>query len=152
MKTLRTFFLPLLVALPLRAAPVNFDIPAQPAGAALVAFAKQARIEVLFAYADLNRLQSSPVVGTFEPKEALDRLLRGTGYTAQRIAAGKFVVTREDRARADIRGRLLSATDGAPVGGAVVRLADDPRGVRTGPDGAFLLRNVPVDTTALAIA
>ena len=135
-------------------APVKFDLPAQPAAVALVAFAKQAGVEVLFSFDDLKKAQSQAVVGTFEPKDALDRLLRGTGFSAQRNAAGKFVITNDTRSRrpAEIRGIIRSAVDGAPVGGAVVRLADDPRGVRTDADGFFLLREVPVETAALVVS
>jgi len=137
-----------------RAAPVKFDLPAQPAAASLVAFAKQAGVEVLFSFDDLKKVQAHPVVGMFEPKEALERMLRGTGFSAQRNAAGKFVVTRDTRAAraAEIRGIVLSANGGGPVGGAVVRLADDPRGVRAEADGGFLLREVPVETSALLVS
>jgi hypothetical protein len=51
---MRSIKLPLLAALCAasvvlaRAKPVNFDLPARPAAAALLAFAKQAGVEVLF--------------------------------------------------------------------------------------------------------
>lgn len=78
-----------------RAKPVNFELPAQPAATALLAFAKQAGVEVLFSYDDLKKVQSTSVVGFFEPDTALALLLRGTGFAATPKAPGKFLVKRD---------------------------------------------------------
>ncbi len=88
----------LLLALPaasaLSAAPIVFDLPPQPAHKALVAFARQAGVEVLFASNELKRVRTVAVQGSLEPSDAIDRMLEGTGYTATINAAGKFVVTK----------------------------------------------------------
>ncbi len=136
------------------AAPVKFDLPAQSAAAALLEFARQAGVEVLFSFDDLKKVRAAAVVGRFEPEDALDLLLRDTGYSAQRNAAGKFVVTARHRfgRTAEIRGSILSATAGSPVPGAIVRLGQEPRGVRAAADGGFLLRDVPIETTAVLVS
>lgn len=160
-----------------RAAPVKFDLPAQPAAAALVAFAKQAGVEVLFSFDDLKQVPARAVVGTFEPKDALDVLLRGTGFVATRNAAGKFVVTRERTPlhSGEIRGSVVTLADGQPIAGAVVSVARStgsgqapttgpvpapstgsaqagaPRAVRTGANGAFTLREVPAEKLTLLV-
>jgi hypothetical protein len=97
--------LPIGVAL---AAPVQFDLPAQPAAPALIAFARQAEVEILFASAELGKVSAADVHGSYEPEQALALLLAGTGFTASRDAAGKFVViaaakpTTADAGKADV--------------------------------------------------
>lgn len=76
------------------AAPMHFNVPAQSAATALVEFARQARVEVLFGSDELKNVKSNPVAGTFEPYLALEILLKGTGFTAATTSAGKFVVVR----------------------------------------------------------
>src|ERR1043165_7339368 len=58
-----------------RSEPVKFDVPAQPAALALLAFAKQAGVEVLFSYSELKEVRSTKVTGTFEPRDAIELLL-----------------------------------------------------------------------------
>jgi hypothetical protein len=83
-----------LWAATLRAAPVGFDIPAQPGHTALMAFARTAGADVLFAAEELKRVRTTAVVGTFEPDAALEQMLAGTGFTGERTTKGKFVVRR----------------------------------------------------------
>jgi len=137
------------------AAPVKFDLPAQPsAAAALVAFAKQAGVEVLFSFDDLKKVPSHAVTGVLEPAAAIALLLQDTGFTATPTAAGKFVVTRDPAPRraAEIHGLVLAQADGRPVAGAVVRAADAAWAVQTDADGFFRLREVPADTSTLVIS
>jgi hypothetical protein len=84
-----------LAALSLAAAPVKFDLPPQPANQALMAFARQAGVEVLFSSADLRYVNTAAVVGTFEPEEAIALMLAETGFIAKRTTTGKFIVRRE---------------------------------------------------------
>src|SRR5664279_4701065 len=96
--------------------PVEFNLPAQPAADALLAFCRQAKIEVLFSSDELRLTQSAAVTGAHEPEEALSRLLQGTGFAARQNRKGKFVVTRAKRSVGSITGKLLAA-DGAPARG-----------------------------------
>jgi hypothetical protein len=117
---MRSIKIPLLAALCLamtaivRATPVNFELPAQPAATALLAFAKQAGVEVLFSYDDLKKVQSTSVVGSFEPDAALALLLRGTGFAATLKAPGKFVVKRDSWSQkaSEIRGSAVLGAGG----------------------------------------
>jgi hypothetical protein len=84
-----------LAALTIQAAPVKFDVPAQPATSALMAFSQQAGVDVLFASADAKNLRTTAVIGTYEPAEAIALMLDGTGLSAKPTSAGKFVVRRE---------------------------------------------------------
>ena len=97
MHPFRTTFLLALFALallPVNATPTKFDLPAQPANQALMAFARQAGVEVLFSSADMKKVQTVAVVGTYEPAEAILLMLDGSGFTAKFTASGKFVVRR----------------------------------------------------------
>src|SRR3954468_23553477 len=89
----RLLFLGLLAPVMATAARLPFDLPAQSAAEALMAFSRQADVEVLFPYDELARATSSAVHGQFEPEAALIRLLDGTGFALRRNRAGKFIVS-----------------------------------------------------------
>ncbi|MBX3750024.1 MAG: TonB-dependent receptor plug domain-containing protein [Opitutaceae bacterium] len=135
----------------LRAAPVAFDIPAQGAADALLAFSAQARTEVLFSFDELQRARSTAVTGALEPEEALARLLSGTGFIARRNRAGKFVATRISPPAGAIRGRLLTA-DEAPAPGVLVGIPGTPHQATTDRTGTFLLAGLPAATYRLRAA
>jgi iron complex outermembrane receptor protein len=90
----RFLFLALLAASAggLRAAPSVFKVPAESAATAVLAVAQQADVEVLFKYAELDRVRSTAIDGRFEPADALAALLHGTGFVAQPNGRGTFVV------------------------------------------------------------
>ncbi|WP_237702433.1 TonB-dependent receptor domain-containing protein [Opitutus terrae] len=136
-----------------RAAPTRFDLPTQPAATALMAFAKQAGVEVLFSFDELKAVQSNAVAGLFEPAEAIDRLLRGTGFTAIRNSAGKFVVVSERNRRrtGEVQGHVVADATGQPVANALVRLVDSTLAVRTRADGFFRLPEVPAEWPTLLV-
>ncbi|WP_052493786.1 MULTISPECIES: TonB-dependent receptor [Pseudomonas] len=60
-----------------RAAQVQFDIPAQPLGSAVIAFAEQAGIQVFFDSSKLAGLQSRELKGPHGPEQGLRLLLSG---------------------------------------------------------------------------
>jgi iron complex outermembrane recepter protein len=67
------------------ASPEAFDIAAQSMPGALKAFAAQAHVQLLFDYKALARLRTGPVKGRMQANEALTLLLKGSGYTFQRV-------------------------------------------------------------------
>lgn len=149
-------FVPLLagffgLVLTLGAAPVKFDIPAQPAPEALMAFSKQARVEVVFSSDDLAPVRANEVKGDFEVDEALARLLKDTGFTHRRSGGGKFVVARHSAsATSSVRGVLFSSGGGAATG-VTVRLGDTGLTVFTDRRGGFLFPQVaPGNYTVIA--
>jgi len=125
-----------LLALPVLATPVDFNVPAQPAARALLAFSQQARIEVLFSFDDLQSVPANQVVGRYEPEDALSRLLKNTGFAARRNLLGKFVVTRTTRATGSIEGRILNPA-GEPTRGITVALAATRHKTETDENGHF---------------
>ncbi len=134
--------------LSLRATPVDFDLPAQRAADALLAFSAQARIEVLFSFDDLRQVQSTAVHGRFEAEEALTRLLRDTGFTARRNRAGKFVATRSARPTGAIKGRLLTPEQRGAAG-IPVTITGTARTTLTDRAGEFEFTRLPPATYRL---
>lgn len=63
--------------------PIHFDIPAQPLGDALEAYARLAGREVLYDGALAAGRHSAVLDGVYRPAEALLLLLQGTGLTAE---------------------------------------------------------------------
>jgi iron complex outermembrane recepter protein len=77
-----------------RANPQSFDIAAQAMPSALRAFAEQSHLQLLFDYNALARLRSGPVKGRMEPKQALVRLLKGSGFMFQQVNAQTIAIRR----------------------------------------------------------
>jgi iron complex outermembrane recepter protein len=61
----------------------RFDIPAQRLPAALLEFARQADVELVLPVTPLDQAVSAPVAGIYTPQEALQRLLRGSAFSAR---------------------------------------------------------------------
>ncbi|MGE4303652.1 MAG: TonB-dependent receptor [Novosphingobium sp.] len=81
---------------------VNVDIPAQDLNSALLSLAQRAHIQLVYDVANVRGKRSAAVRGDLTVKEALNRLLAGTGYSArftggnrvQLVAAGATRVPR----------------------------------------------------------
>jgi len=80
------------------AAEREFDLPAQPLGAALAAFARQTGLRLRPLPDELARLEAPAVRGRLAPEEALRRLLAGTGLDFRLEKGGTVVVTADARA------------------------------------------------------
>ncbi|MBW7903215.1 MAG: TonB-dependent siderophore receptor [Rhodocyclaceae bacterium] len=71
---------------------VEFSIPAQPLDSALRIFTQQSKTQVLFDEATVAGLRAPAVNGSYTPREALARLLTGTGVVAQVSRPGVFTL------------------------------------------------------------
>jgi iron complex outermembrane recepter protein len=71
---------------------MRFVIPAQPLSTALIAFGKQANVQVLTAGQTVEGLRSHGVTGTFGVEAALAKILEGTGMTYALVDARTVVV------------------------------------------------------------
>ena len=74
-------------------ATLRFSIPAQPLASALIAFGKQANVQVLTAGRTIGTLRSADVSGTLTADAALTRLLQGTGAVYAFVDARTVVIT-----------------------------------------------------------
>ena len=132
------------------AAPVDFNLPAQAADVALLAFSRQSHEEVFFSLDDLRGRQTQAIVGQFEPEEALRRLLAGTGFVGARNRAGKFIVTRGAPPVGTVGGHV-TATDGTPLRGVQVSLPDARVATVTNRRGEFQFRGVSPGSYRLVV-
>jgi outer membrane receptor protein involved in Fe transport len=132
----------LAVALALPAAPIEFHLPAQSASDGLLAFAQQANVEILFPSDELQAARTNALDGSYEPDDALVRLLSGTGFSARRFGRDKYVVRSIRQASGTITGRLLLAS-GEPAARVTVAVAGTRLSAVTDSAGHFNFAAVP---------
>jgi outer membrane receptor protein involved in Fe transport len=132
---------------PARAAPVELNIPAQPADTALLQLAKAANIELIFAFDPLHAVRSTAVAGLYEPEAALDLLLTGTGFAGGPNGTGKFVV-RALPPGGSVKGRLLTPEGDGAVG-VQVAIRSARRVTLTNDNGEFAFGSLPPGTYRL---
>lgn len=80
------------LATPVQAAPVTLNQPAQGLGDALNALASQTGLRLLFASNLVEGRQAPALNGSYEPAQALQRLLAGSGLEAVPTADGSFAI------------------------------------------------------------
>jgi len=131
----------------LLAEPVDFNLPAQPADGALMAFCRQANVQLLFSYDELHRVTSVEVKGRLEPEDALDRILGGTGFRAKQNGKDRFVLVRV--VEGTIRGRLVN-TDGSPARDVRIVIPTTHLSTFTDESGAFAFNSLRAGTYRLA--
>jgi iron complex outermembrane recepter protein len=128
----------------------DFDVPAQPASAALLELARQAGAEVVFSFDSLQRVESNALKGRYRPQDALVLLLKNTGFGPRQTGRGgqKFIVTPDGPATGVLRGSIRSP-DGRPAHGVRVILAKTEHSVATNSRGEFVFLSVPAGTYRL---
>jgi outer membrane receptor protein involved in Fe transport len=129
---------------------VAFNLPAQPADAALMSFCRQANVQLLFPFDELHRRMSSAVQGSLEPEEALRRLLAGTGYRERRNGKGRYMVVKVPD-EGTITGSIRTPA-GGPARGIHVVIQALRRSVDTDAEGNFTMRAVRAGTYRVVVA
>lgn len=94
---------------------IEFDIPQQPLGKALLSFSRQAKISVLFSSNIGKSRMSAPVTGAHPAAETLDMLLAGTGFTYK--VGGARTVSIHAKARPAAQAQR---SDASPAAGVVL--------------------------------
>ncbi len=130
------------------AAPVAFDIPAQPAAEALDLFIKQSGANVVYLQADVQGVSTNAVKGTHEPAAALDLLLKNTVLVFTESKPNEFAVGRTKPG--SVEGSVQSES-GRPVAGAHVSLTGTKQMTVTDKRGRFAFEDMPAGAYALAI-
>ena len=143
---------------------VEFDIPAQPLSSAVVAFSRQAGVQVVASSKDLEGISSVAVKGRYSLREAVQRMLESSGLSAafngenavaiKRVndASGKTSSGNSDLERyvsqkIEVTGsRLKSAQEGAQPTVVITRDAIDRTGAANINE---LLRVIPQASTNL---
>lgn len=103
---------------PADAAEVDYDIPAQPLSSALLRFAEQSGLQVLFAQNDVEGLSSRPLRGRFTPEAALAQLLPSG---APRIEIAGDQIVRVGPARPQYAGNESAGEEEIVVTGTRIR-------------------------------
>ncbi|ENO90460.1 TonB-dependent siderophore receptor [Thauera linaloolentis] len=86
-----------------------FDQPAQPLGEAINALARHARVQIVFAASATEGFTAPALRGSYTPRQALDRLLAGSGLVATH-AGGSFIIqTRPHAPEATLKAVTVSA-------------------------------------------
>lgn len=93
----------------------SFNIPAQDLDAALRAYGRAARQQVVFDSQDTRGKRSTALVGTFAADAGLQQLLAGTGLTVRRGSSGVLIVSDPQRAEAAGPGSPLQGDDRVAV-------------------------------------
>jgi iron complex outermembrane recepter protein len=80
---------------------VRFNLPSDEFPKAILEFYHQSKIEVLFLANDtLSQIKTQPVQGELEPREALERMLKGTGLTFRFVTEHSITIKQPDVASA----------------------------------------------------
>lgn len=82
-----------VVSMHVAAAPLRFDLPAQPLADSIAALSRQAGIRVSGDPSALSALQAPAVQGEFEAEDALRRLLADSGIVLKRLEDGGFALS-----------------------------------------------------------
>jgi len=107
---------------------VSFDIPAQPLERALAAFQSQGKVQVLYAPDIVSGLQAPAISGRMTPRQALDRLIEGSGLVAVASGSGWLIRKAQPRSASDAELPLVSVESTQDV--------DSP----VGPDADYVAR------------
>lgn len=132
------------------AAKATFDIPPQPAAAALKLFMKQSGAQVVFSNDKLQGVLANEVRGEMEPSDALAKLLAGTGFEATQSGVGNFVVDRVKPATTagSLRGSL-TGEGGKGVADVLVSIRETAQSTSTDRYGVYFFPNVATGTYVL---
>lgn len=120
-------------------AQARFDIAAQPLVAALHAFGRQANLQLLFDETEVAGRQSQPVHGQMAPREALTRLLAGSGVQIASERAGGFALKAAPPPQPGAGGERSLAP--------VVVTARVERGATTEGTGTYAARGITLGKT-----
>ena len=96
-------------------AQVQFDIAAGPLAPALGVFGQQAKQQVLFDEADVAGRNARAVKGLLTPRQALERLLEGSGVAISRSGTGGFALRAQSSPPAGQGASLAEVTVAAEV-------------------------------------
>ena len=86
---------------------IQFNIPAQSLESALLAFSRQAHVQVSAAGADIGTLKTPGLVGTLSAPAALEQLLTGSGLKVDPVGQSSFALTKRARATSIVAAPAL---------------------------------------------
>jgi len=93
----------------------HFDIPERTLSQALREFGRVSGQEIIFTEDLVVGVHAAPLRGDFTADSALERLLKGTGLSAERSASGALMIRRQTKARAATESNPLPTARVAPA-------------------------------------
>ncbi len=122
-----------------------FNVPSGDLDAALEAYSAQSGVQLMVPNAAVHGIRSSGVRGDLSDREALSRILNGTGFTAQQDATGVIGIVRDRHSsRAEIQDMQLAQA--APSARAAVETVT----VTSSKLGGADVQSIPIAITALS--
>ena len=122
----------------------SFDIARGDLKAALNAYAAQSGLLVVSSDA-INNVQSNGAKGDMPAPEALSRILKGTGFTANRTSSGQIEILRDQGQRSDLMIQPLMLAQATPARAAVETVT-----VTSSKLGGADVQSIPIAITALS--
>jgi outer membrane receptor protein involved in Fe transport len=151
-RTLRNLLAVLFVTASALAAPVSFNIPAQPAAGALDEFIRQSKVQVFYVVDDVKDIRTNEVSGTLELSDAMAALLKNTGLSFKRNSKGWFTITKDATAKTgSIEGTLLPPPNarGRGLDGVTISIAQTGQASTLDKYGRFRFDDVSPGTYML---
>lgn len=97
------------------AAALNFDIPSQPLANALVEFSRQSDVSVSVPSELVRGKQSPEIKGPMDPREALEKLLAGSGLQISASREGVLAIERKVEMPASVPAKSLALRARSPA-------------------------------------
>jgi len=104
-----------VIASPAMAQTVRFDVPAQDVASAVREFARQAKVQIVISGDNAAGRRSQAISGTMTVPQALERMLAGTGLTAQLTGADTYVVLAAPKTAVRETGPVAEPPAAAPI-------------------------------------
>ncbi|MHC9085525.1 TonB-dependent receptor domain-containing protein [Luteimonas sp. RIT-PG2_3] len=89
----------------------SYSIPAQPLAAALETFGQKSHRSVMFDRATIAGVRSNAVTGRMSAEDALERMLRGTGFVMRAVNTHTFVIEPAPADKPDVSTQGTSGKD-----------------------------------------
>jgi len=140
----------------------KFEVPAQPAVTAIPELARQAQVQIIAPAGSLEGIDTPPIAGEMDAREALRMLLEGTGLTIKSDEGNVILLQTVggDAGRAQsaqqigsgvVRGRVLNTATGEYVRNAEIRVEGTTIVTYSGDGGNFRLTGVPAGEVTVVV-
>ncbi len=113
-----------------------FNIPAQPLSAAVGAFGRQSGLQITLAAANAGSVRTNAITGSFTAREALSRLLDGTGI-AYRLSGNTVIIGSTATSSSEVSADGSTVLETIVVSGKTDRNAATGSGFQGTPDWVY---------------
>lgn len=110
---------------------IHFNIPAEPLPRALIELGEQARVQVILPQNVADGFTSPEIKGTLHIREALGKLLRGSGLSYEQTNNTVTIAPSPQSAIAETKPLRLAQTASAKSDGTNQRLSEGPQAIET---------------------